>query len=128
MRIMEGVLDHHDLTYQLDALLVEHTGNTNFWLGEDEFMDEPSDAEDPEATLRAENAALRGAAADQSAIVQAAQQELNAAACRQMLSMLAWRLKTCALGCCEPKSVNLLCDTAPDLCWREKQALFASRL
>ena len=77
MRIMEGVLDHHDLTFQLDALLVEHTGNTNFWLGEDEFMDEPSDAEDPEATLRAENAALRGAAADQSAMVQAAQQALE---------------------------------------------------
>ena len=35
MRIMEGVLDHHDLTYQLDVLLVEHTGNTGFlaWRG-----------------------------------------------------------------------------------------------
>ena len=77
MRIMEGVLDHHDLSSQLDVLLVEHTGNTNFWLGEHEFMDEPSVAEDPEATLRAENAALHGAAADQSTMVQAAQQALE---------------------------------------------------
>ena len=71
MRIMEGLLDQHDLSSELDDLLIEHTGNTIFWLNEHEFMDEPSDAEDPEATLRAENAALRGAAADQSAMVQA---------------------------------------------------------
>ena len=77
MRIMEGLLDQHDLSSELDDLLIEHTGNTMFWLGEHEFMDEPSDAEDPEATLRAENAALRGAAADQSTMVQAAQQALD---------------------------------------------------
>ena len=77
MRIMEDLIDHHDLSSELDDLLIEHTGNTNFWLGEHEFMDEPSDAEDPEQTLRAANAALHMAAADQSTMVQAAQQALE---------------------------------------------------
>ena len=77
MRIMEDLIDHHDLSSELDDLLIEHTGNTNFWLGEHEFMDEPSDAEDPEQTLRAANAALRMAAADQSTMVLAAQQALE---------------------------------------------------
>ena len=77
MRIMENLLDHEDLSSELDDMLVEFTGNTMFWLGEHEFMDEPSDAEDPEAVLRAENAALRAAAADQSTMVLAAQQALE---------------------------------------------------
>ena len=77
MRITETLLDHHDLTSELDEMLIEFTGNTMFWLGEHEFMDEPSDAEDPEAMLRAENADLRAAAADQSTMVLAAQQALE---------------------------------------------------
>ena len=77
MRIMENLLDHEDLSSELDDMLVEFTGNTMFWLGEHEFMDEPSDAEDPEAVLRAENAALRASAADQSTMVLAAQQALE---------------------------------------------------
>ena len=77
MRIMENLLDHEDLSSELDDMLVEFTGNTMFWLGEHEFMDEPSDAEDPEAVLRAENAALRASAADQSTMVLASQQALE---------------------------------------------------
>ena len=64
-------------SWTLDDLLIEQTGNTNFWLGDDSFLDEPSDAEDPEHTLRAANAALRSAAADQSTMVQAVQQALD---------------------------------------------------
>ena len=77
MRIMETLLDHEDMSSELDDMLIEFTGNTMFWLGEHEFMDEPSDAEDPEAMLRAENADLRAAAADQSTMVLAAQQALE---------------------------------------------------
>ena len=82
MRIMEQLLDHHDLSEELDDLLIQHTGNTNFWLGDDSFLDEPSDTEDPEQTLRAANAALRSAAADQSTMVQAVQQALECGSMR----------------------------------------------
>ena len=77
MRIMEQVIDHNDLSDELDDLLIRFTGNTNFWLGDHPFMDEPSDTEDPEQTLRAANAALRSEAADQSTMVQAVQQALE---------------------------------------------------
>ena len=77
MRVMEELIDQHGLSEELDDLLIEHTGNTNFWLGQDSFLDEPSDTEDPEDTLRAANACLRSDAADQSTMVQAVQQALE---------------------------------------------------
>ena len=79
---MEGLIDHHDLSSELDDLLIQHTGNTNFWLGDDSFLDEPSDAEDPEQTLRTANAGLRSEAADQSRMVQAVQQALECGSMR----------------------------------------------
>ena len=77
MRVMEELIDQHGLSEELDDLLIEHTGNTNFWLGDDSFLDEPSDTEDPEQTLRAANAALRSAAADQSRLIETVQQALE---------------------------------------------------
>ena len=82
MRIMEQLIDHHDLSEELDDLLIQHTGNTNFWLGDDSFLDEPSDTEDPEETLRAANAGLRSDAADQSTMVQAVPQALECGSMR----------------------------------------------
>ena len=77
MRAMEELIEQHGLADDLDDLLIERTGNTNFWLGEHDFMDEGSDAEDVEAVLVAENAALRASAADASTLLLAAQQVLN---------------------------------------------------
>ncbi len=77
MRVMEELIDQHGLSEELDDLLIEQTGNTNFWLGQDSFLDEPSDTEDPEEALRAANAALRSEAADQTTMVQAVQQALE---------------------------------------------------
>ena len=77
MRVMETLVDHEDLGDELDNMLVEFTGNSIFWLGQHDFMDEGSDAEDVEAVLRAENAALRASAADQSTMLLAAQQALE---------------------------------------------------
>ena len=82
MRAMEELIDQHGLSDELDDLLIERTGNTNFWLGDDSFLDEPSDAEDPEETLRAANAGLRSDAADQSTMVQAVQQALECGSMR----------------------------------------------
>ena len=76
---MEELIDQHGLSEELDDLLIEQTGNTNFWLGQDSFLDEPSDTEDPEDTLRATVAGLRAQAADQSTMVQAVQGALECA-------------------------------------------------
>ena len=77
MRVMETLIDHEDLGDELENMLVEITGNSIFWLGEHDFMDETSDAEDVEAVLVAENAALRASAADANALLLAAQQVLE---------------------------------------------------
>ena len=49
---MEAVLDEHGLEEEVQARL-EDSGCADFWLGMDSDMDEPSDAEDPEATATA---------------------------------------------------------------------------
>ena len=57
MRIMEDLIDDNELQDELEDRMVEETGNTGFWLGYDddsEGLDESSDKEDPEKTLRKE--------------------------------------------------------------------------
>ena len=62
---MESIIQEEGLEEQLEERMIAETGNTSFWLGLDESMDEDSDQEDPEAVLRQE-------LADQSAFVEAA--------------------------------------------------------
>ena len=64
MRVMDNLIQEHGLDQELEDRLIDETGNTNFFLGDDDFMDEDSE-EDPEAALRRE-------LADQSAFVEAA--------------------------------------------------------
>ena len=55
MRIMDDLINNHDLQDDLEESIIEETGNTGFWLGYDsEGMDESSDGEDPEEALRKE--------------------------------------------------------------------------
>ena len=77
MRVMEDLIEQHGLSEELNDAMVEQTGNTTFWLGNDSFLDEPSDAEDPEQTLLAANASLRSEAADVSTMVEAVQGALE---------------------------------------------------
>ena len=77
MRVMETLIEHQNLSDELEDMLIDITGNTIFWLGAHDFMDESSDAEDVEAVLVAENAALRASAADANALLLAAQQVLE---------------------------------------------------
>ena len=65
MRVMDDIIQEEGLEEQLEERMVAETGNTNFWLGLDEIMDEGSDQEDPEAALRQQ-------LADKSAFVEAA--------------------------------------------------------
>lgn len=58
MRIMEDIIFEHHHERQYEDEVIEVTGNTPYWLGHTD-LDEDSDAEDPEAQLRAELAALR---------------------------------------------------------------------
>ena len=54
MRVMDELIEDHGLEEELQERLEDETGNTNFWLGMHESMDEGSDEEDPEAELRKE--------------------------------------------------------------------------
>ena len=55
MRSMDDLIADYDLQYELRERIEEETGNSGFWLGYDsEHMDESSDKEDPERTLRKE--------------------------------------------------------------------------
>ena len=52
---MDELIEDHGLDEELEDRMVAETGNTNFWLGYIESMDEESDGEeDPEAALRKE--------------------------------------------------------------------------
>ena len=62
---MDDIIQEEGLEEELEERMVAETGNTNFWLGLNEIMDEGSDQEDPEAALRQQ-------LADKSAFVEAA--------------------------------------------------------
>ena len=79
---MDDVIVDNSLEQDLEDRLIEETGNTNFFLGLDVDLDEPSDTEDPEQQLRATVDSLRTEAADQSALVHAVQGALE---CRDVI-------------------------------------------
>ena len=65
MRVMEEFIQERGLEEELEQRMIDETGNTNFWLGHTDYMDEDSEQEDPEAALRQE-------LADKNAFVEAA--------------------------------------------------------
>ena len=76
MRIMDDIIDEHGLSSELEERLVDETGNTNFFLGEDTDMDEDSDQEDPEAVAKQRANDLLQESKDKQAFVAAAQDTL----------------------------------------------------
>ena len=67
MRVMEELIVEEDLEDELQARLIEETGNTIFWLGqhdESDGMDESSDHGDPEAEAITRADALQQESAD----------------------------------------------------------------
>ena len=85
MRVMDDVIDEHGLSPELEGRLIDETGNTNFWLGEDTDMDEDSDQEDPEAVAKQRANDLLQESKDRQAFVAAAQDTL---ACRPVATDL----------------------------------------
>ena len=85
MRIMGDIIDEHGLSSELEERLIDETGNTNFWLGEDTDMDEDSDQEDPEAVAKQRANDLLQESKDRQAFVAAAQDTL---ACRAVATDL----------------------------------------
>ena len=85
MRIMDDVIDEHGLSSDLEERLIDETGNTNFWLGEDTDMDEDSDQEDPEAVAKQQVNDLLQESKDKQAFAAAAQDIL---ACRAVATDL----------------------------------------
>ena len=76
---MDDVIDEHGLSPELEERLIDETGNTNFFLGENTDMDEDSDQEDPEAIAKQRVNDLLQESEDKQAFVAAAQ---DALACR----------------------------------------------
>ena len=85
MRVMDDVIDEHGLSPELEDRMIDETGNTNFWLGEDTDMDEDSDQEDPEASAKQRMEDLLQESKDKQAFVTAAQ---DALACRAVATDL----------------------------------------
>ena len=88
MRVMDDVINDNDLADELEDRMIEETGNSNFWLGEDSgmgMMDESSKNEDPEAVAKQRVSELLQESRDTQAFVAAAQDTL---ACRAVATDL----------------------------------------
>ena len=77
LRIARDLIADHGLEAELENRLIRETGNTGFWLASDDELDEPSDADDPQETLRVEVAGLRAKASDRTSMVQAVEGALQ---------------------------------------------------
>ena len=80
MRIMDEFVDSAGIARELEDAIIDTTGNTGFWLGEDDSpggMEEDSDGEDPEATAKQQVRELRQEATDRRAFVEAVQGALE---------------------------------------------------
>jgi hypothetical protein len=74
MRVMEEFIENHDLDHELEAVMIEETGNISFYLGSDSGeggMDETSDCEDPEAEAKQKVIALLEESQDKKALLEA---------------------------------------------------------
>ena len=71
MRVVQEVIEQHDLEDEVEDRVVEETGNNCYWLGFDSDMDESSDAEDPEAKATEELTAAKQELEDRSALIEA---------------------------------------------------------
>ena len=72
MRIMDGLIEDNGLGPELEERLIERTGNTNFWLGYDNYgLDETSGDEDPQAEAEDALEDLREERQDAESFVQA---------------------------------------------------------
>ena len=96
MRLMQDIIDEHELGLLLEEDVVDHTGNTGFWLGYDTGhggLDEGSEAEDPEADAKEEVQELRKEATDQQGLVAAVQGALECRAIATDLERARMRLE-----------------------------------
>ena len=76
MRVMEDVLEQHNLTEAYELEVQVETDQSVFWLGYDtgpDGMDEGSECEEPYAELCRENEDLRREATDRQAFISAVQ-------------------------------------------------------
>ena len=96
MRIMQDIIDDHDLASELEEDMIAQTGNTGFWLGYDTGyagLDESSDTEDPEANAKQEVQELRQEATSQQGLVTAVQGALECRAIATDLERTRMRLE-----------------------------------
>ena len=76
MRVMEDVLEQHNLTEEYEMEVEVELDRSVFWLGYEsgvDGMDEASCCEEPDEFLRRDNEALRQEATDRQALISAIQ-------------------------------------------------------
>ncbi len=83
MRVMSDVILDHGLDEEVQARMVDETGNNSFWLGYQPDMDEHSDQEDPEATAKRQVHALEQERVDAQAFIMAVE---GAVSCRTLVT------------------------------------------
>ena len=96
MRVMEDVIDRHNLTEEYEGEVAYELDTSVFWLGYDsgpDGMDEESECEEPEAALHRENKELRQEATDQQAFISAIQDIRAYEQVRQDLERARMRLE-----------------------------------
>ena len=94
MRIMEELIyEHADISEELHERIFDRPGKGNSDLDYYSEMDEASDEEDPEATLRQQVAELRQEPTDQRAFLEASQAILEACAMRTDLERARMQLE-----------------------------------
>ena len=77
MRVVQEVIEQHDLEDEVEDRVVEETGNTCYWLGFDSDMDVSSDAEGPEAAATEELTAAKQELEDRNALIEALTERLQ---------------------------------------------------
>ena len=82
---MDELIEDHDLVEELEERLIDETGNTNFWLGENNIMDADSDQEDPEAVAKQRVSELLQESEDRKSLFEAVAGALE---CRTMATDL----------------------------------------
>ena len=85
MRVMDDVINDYGLAEELEDRMIEETGNTNFYLGQQSGMDEDSEQDDPEAIANNKVHACLKEFNEKSSFVQAVQCTLE---CRVLATAL----------------------------------------
>jgi len=92
LRITNDLIQEEGLEDELEERLIEETGNTGFWLGEDPGgLDETSDCEDPMTAM----STMRRELDEREGFAQAAKDMLDSSAVKMDMERARMQLEDC---------------------------------